>query len=64
MATISRVKTWVDNEVLTASDLNGEFNNIDNDYNGGITNANISASANIARMKLELLIASRLILIL
>lgn len=52
MATISRVKTWVDNEVLTASDLNGEFNNIVNDYNGGITNANISASANIAASKI------------
>lgn len=28
MATFSRVKTWVSNEVLTAADLNGEFNNI------------------------------------
>jgi len=25
---ISRVKVWVANEVLTASDLNGEFNNV------------------------------------
>lgn len=30
MAVFSRVKTWVSNEVLTASDLNGEFNNIIN----------------------------------
>lgn len=28
MALFSRVKTWVSNEILTASDLNGEFNNI------------------------------------
>jgi hypothetical protein len=28
MAVFTRVKTWVSNEVLTASDLNGEFNNI------------------------------------
>lgn len=28
MALYSRVKTWVSNEILTASDLNGEFNNI------------------------------------
>jgi hypothetical protein len=28
MAVFSRVKTWVSNEVLTASDLNAEFNNL------------------------------------
>lgn len=28
MAIFSRVKSWVSNEVLTASDLNGEFNNL------------------------------------
>lgn len=28
MAIFSRVKNWVSNEVLTASDLNGEFNNL------------------------------------
>jgi hypothetical protein len=28
MAVFSRVKVWVSNEVLTASDLNGEFNNL------------------------------------
>ncbi len=28
MAIFSRVKTWVSNEVLTASDLNAEFNNL------------------------------------
>lgn len=53
MATISRVKTWATGDVLTASDLNAEFNNILNDYNGGITNANISASAAIATSKIN-----------
>ena len=48
MATISRQTTWNSGDTLTASDLNGEFNNIVNDYNGGITNANIGSSAAIA----------------
>ncbi len=53
MATIARQTTWVDNQSLTASALNGEFNNIINDYNGGITNANISGSAAIATSKIN-----------
>src|SRR3990167_10859066 len=52
MATITRVTTWSTGDTLTADALNGEFNNIVNDYNGGITNANISASAGIALSKL------------
>ena len=52
MATISRVTTWSDNQVLTAAALNGEFNNIINDYNGNITNANIAAGAAIAGSKI------------
>lgn len=54
MSVISRVTTWSDNQVLTAGALNGEFNNILTDYNGGITNANISAAAAIAYSKLNL----------
>jgi hypothetical protein len=53
MAVISRVTTWSDGQTLTASALNGEFNNILSDYNGGITNANISASAAIATSKIN-----------
>lgn len=53
MSTISRVTTWSDNQVLTASALNGEFDNIINDYNGGITNANISGSAAISTSKIN-----------
>lgn len=51
-AVISRSTVWSDGQTLTASALNGEFNNILNDYNSNITNANISASAAIALSKL------------
>lgn len=54
MATISRLTTWAIGNTLTAAALNAEFNNIVNDYNGNITNANISASAAIAYSKLSL----------
>lgn len=52
-AIISRVTTWSDGQTLTASALNGEFNNILNDYNGGITNANISPTAAISPSKIN-----------
>jgi hypothetical protein len=54
MSTLSRVKTWNTADTLTAADLNAEFDNIVNDYNGTITNANISASAAIDATKLNL----------
>lgn len=48
MATFSRIKVWVSNEVLTAADLNAEFDNI-------ITNMAPlgieDASANVAAMQ-------------
>jgi len=53
MATISRTKTWVSAEVLTAADLNAEFDAILSDYNGGITNANIAAGAAITSTKIS-----------
>lgn len=52
MATISRQTTWVSGDTLTAAALNAEFNNIVNDYNGGITNANIASGAAIATSKI------------
>lgn len=52
MSTLSILKTWVTGDVLTATDLNAEFSNILNDYNGSIVNANISASAAIGLSKL------------
>src|SRR3990167_5492502 len=50
---LSRVKTWSAQEVLTASDLNGEFNNI---LNHSLTNNDIDAAAGILGSKLNLLI--------
>lgn len=48
MAVFSRIKTWVSNEILTASDLNGEFNNILNNMQpDGIEDA----SSNVAAMQ-------------
>jgi len=52
MAIISKGKTWSDNENVTYTDLNGNFDTIYNDYNGGITNANINASAAIVESKI------------
>lgn len=54
MATITKSKTWADNENVTYTDLNANFDGIYNDHNGGITNANISASAGIVESKLAL----------
>lgn len=45
MTTIARIKVWVPGDVLTASDLNGEFNNIINVANGQIDSNNINMSA-------------------
>jgi len=46
MATYSRVKTFVANETLTASDLNAEFNNIITNTNSGNLNSdNVSTSS-------------------
>lgn len=52
MAIIQRQTVWLDNQILGAPQLDGEFDNILNDYNGGITNANIAAGAGIEEAKL------------
>lgn len=54
MATITKNKTWADNENVTYTDLNGNFDGIYNDYNGGISNANVAADAGIVESKLAL----------
>ena len=41
MATIERSKVWIAGDVLTASDLNGEFNIIHTAVNGNLDEANI-----------------------
>lgn len=53
MSIIVLQTTWSDGQVLTASALNGNFTDIVSDYNGSITNANISASAAIAETKIS-----------
>jgi hypothetical protein len=52
MSVISLPTTFVDNTIPTAAQLNGDFQALVNDYNGNITNANISPSAAIAESKL------------
>lgn len=53
MATISLSTTFVDGTIPTAAQFNGNFNAIVSDYNGGITNTNISGSANIDTSKVS-----------
>lgn len=48
MALYPRVHVWVNNEVLTASDLNAEFNNI---LNNSIASSIIGCSANVSAMQ-------------
>lgn len=48
---LSRIKTWTASEILTAADLNGEFNNI---LNHSLTNNDIDAAAGIVGSKLNL----------
>lgn len=52
MAIISLGTTWADGQILTAAALNGNFSTIVNDYNGDITDANISGTAAILESKL------------
>lgn len=48
MSLYSRVKTWIDGEVLSAGDLNAEFDNI---LNNSIPDSIEDASANVAAMQ-------------
>lgn len=50
MASVTRTTTWVDNQVLSASALNGEFNNLLNALN--IVNADVAAGAGIVESKI------------
>lgn len=52
-AIISVPTTWSDGQILTANALNGAFTTIYNDYDGNITDANISATAAIATSKIS-----------
>lgn len=52
MAAIVITKTWAVSEPIVNSDLNSDFSVIYNDYNGGITDYNVSATANIQASKI------------
>lgn len=52
MATITKPNTFSAGAVIVASEHNDCFDTIYNDYNGNITNANVSASAAIVDTKL------------
>ena len=54
MATITKNFTFSAGATIVAADHNSNFDTIYNDYNGNITNANISASAAIVASKLSL----------
>lgn len=45
MAQISKSKTWVDTEAVYAADLNQNFDDIYNEFNGSITADNLSDNA-------------------
>lgn len=48
MALFSRIHVWVSNEILTASDLNNEFNNL---LNNSVASSIVGASADVASMQ-------------
>lgn len=52
MSLISKVYTFVTGQTIVAAQHNANFDTIYNDYNGNITNANISASAAIDPSKI------------
>lgn len=52
MGLITKDYTWSAGAVIVAAEHNANFNTIYNDYNGNITNANLSASAAIVDTKL------------
>jgi hypothetical protein len=53
MGIITKPKTWADNENVTYTDINSNFDNVYNEVNGNLDNTNIDASANIEASKLD-----------
>lgn len=52
MGLISKIKTWVASELVSANDLNGNFDIIYQAFNGNIDNTNIKTAAGIAESKI------------
>lgn len=53
MGIITKPKTWEDNENVTYTDINANFDNLYNEVNGSLDNTNIKASAGIEASKLD-----------
>jgi hypothetical protein len=58
MALVTKTKTWADNESVTYSDINGNFDTLYGVVNGNVDNANINASAGIVESKISFNTAS------
>lgn len=54
MTLLSKPNTFSAGTTIKSADVNSDFDTLYNDYNGNITNANISASAAILGTKLDL----------
>lgn len=52
MGTITKTKTWVDNENVTYTDINSNFDVLYNEINGSLDDDNIAADANIQESKI------------
>lgn len=59
MGIITKPKTWADDENVTFTDLNDDFDTVYNEINGNITNANINAGAAIAGTKIGTALANK-----
>ena len=53
MGTITKTKTWADNDNVTFTDINGNFDTVYNEFNGNIDNTNIKSAAGISASKLD-----------
>lgn len=51
--TITKPKTWADNENVLYTDLNSDFDTVYNEFNGNIENANVKAAAAIDVSKIS-----------
>ena len=59
MGIITKDKTWADNENVTFTDINADFDALYNEFNGNIDNANIKAGAGIESSKIVDLLDSK-----
>jgi len=59
MGIITKDKTWADNENVTFTDINANFDSLYNEFNGNIDNANIKANAGIESAKIVTILDSK-----